>query len=90
MKGKKGVKSKTIKNIPVSWVVGIVIIAIAVSFVISLGMINFLQQNSTDNFSDSGKIVVQVGSDFEIQQGKIVVDVESTTDGKKEVLDNGI
>ena len=77
-------KKKSSGNVPVSWFIGAIVIAVFLSFVISLILVNMVQPAGQDYSLDSGSIVVQIRPDMSAQ-GKIVVDIEGD---KKEVSSN--
>lgn len=74
IKAKKEV-GKAKKGIPISWFVLTIIIAVVLSFIISLVVFNISYASAQKYSVDSGTIVVQIQPEFADNQGKIIVQI---------------
>jgi len=68
-------KNKDKKGVPLSWFILVIILAVVLSFIISLVVLNLSYAKAQTYSTDSGTIIVQIQPDSS-QQGKIVVNIE--------------
>ena len=74
-------EKKSTREIPIQWFILTIIIAVVLSFVISLVVLNISSASAQKYSVDSGSIVVQIQPDFGQDSGKIIVDVKDNSGG---------
>ena len=69
-------KKKTEKNIPLSWFFLTILIAVILSFLISLILINVVQADSGGYSADTGTIIVHIQPELNSDSGNIQVKIK--------------